>query len=606
MTFLISQDNRIKRLISGGVVIKEVALPLMKLKQLFYAGEKGVLLDPSTAGTLYQTTAMQIPSLPGDPVGIVLDQSQWSGVPLNAAGATTDEKLAPVLGPQLVTNGDFPANVSEWDNTANAVIAYSSGEASVTSSAASNGSSQTISGLTIGSTYRFSGVARRGTNSNNADIRIITISGVFVANLRTTATVNTPLSGVFIATATEHLVRLQQNASVYPAVAFYDNISVREIPGYHATQATAAKRPTYGIHPFGGQRNLLTNTEDFADAVWVKLRVTATADTTTAPDGTLTADTMQTISGTSGGEQAIRQSRTLSDASCFSIYVKKSNWRYVGIRVFNYSIFDFDTETWTLTGAGETVVAENVGNGWYRISSASASTGPSNIGVSLHPTATTNVWGAPIDGTQVFVWGAQLELGATATNYQKVTTQYEVTEAGVPSVHYLSFDGVDDALATPSIDFTATDEMTVFAGVRKLSDAAQGMFLELGNVGTNNGSFHITNLTGTEFFRSKGTLQSSADAPGFTSPVTHVLAGLSDISGDSTILRVNGTQAAINTADQGTGNYGNYPLYIGARAGTSLFFKGHLYGLTVRGKTTTAADIDRAEKITAKLTGITL
>jgi hypothetical protein len=41
---------------------------------------------------------------------------------------------------------------------------------------------------------------------------------------------------------------------------------------------------------------------------------------------------------------------------------------------------------------------------------------------------------------------AQLETGSTATNYQRVTTQYDVTEAGVASVSYLYDDLVSDAL----------------------------------------------------------------------------------------------------------------------------------------------------------------
>jgi hypothetical protein len=33
----------------------------------------------------------------------------------------------------------------------------------------------------------------------------------------------------------------------------------------------------------------------------------------------------------------------------------------------------------------------------------------------------------------------------------------------------------------------------------------------------------------------------------------------------------------------GTGNFGNYPLYLLSRAGTSLFFNGRFYGSVGRG-----------------------
>lgn len=49
----------------------------------------------------------------------------------------------------------------------------------------------------------------------------------------------------------------------------------------------------------------------------------------------------------------------------------------------------------------------------------------------------------------------------------------------VTGAYYLEFDGSDDFLVTNSIDFTATDEVSLFAGVRKLSDVATGMVCEI-------------------------------------------------------------------------------------------------------------------------------
>ena len=42
-------------------------------------------------------------------------------------------------------------------------------------------------------------------------------------------------------------------------------------------------------------------------------------------------------------------------------------------------------------------------------------------------------------------------------------------------------------------------------------------------------------------------------------------------------------------------NFGNYPIYIGSRAGTSLFFNGRMYGLIIRGAQSTAAQITSGE-----------
>jgi hypothetical protein len=61
-------------------------------------------------------------------------------------------------------------------------------------------------------------------------------------------------------------------------------------------------------------------------------------------------------------------------------------------------------------------------------------------------------------------------------------------------------------------------------------------------------------------------------------------------------LRLNGSDIQTVTSDQGTGNYGNYPIYIGRRGGTTLPFNGRLYGLIVRGAASSDAQIVAAER----------
>jgi hypothetical protein len=166
---------------------------------------------------------------------------------------------------------------------------------------------------------------------------------------------------------------------------------------------------------------------------------------------------------------------------------------------------------------------------------------------------------------------------------------------------YLAFDGLDDSMSTNSIDFSAGDKMTVWAGVRKLSDAVAGIVAELSSVvTTNNGSFMLDapDLTGanSDFaFYSKGTSLRGADSAALLSPISRVMTGIGDISGDVSTLRLNGIQVATNTGDQGIGNYGNYPLNIGARNNASLFFNGWLTSLIVRGAQSTQSQIEATE-----------
>ena len=166
-------------------------------------------------------------------------------------------------------------------------------------------------------------------------------------------------------------------------------------------------------------------------------------------------------------------------------------------------------------------------------------------------------------------------------------------------MYYLSFDGTDDGMATPSINFTGTDKMTVWAGVRKLSDAAIGFIAELSaNAATNTGAFYLiapgTAGAASYGFNSRGTASAQVLQAGYVSPHTAVLTCKGEISTDTSIIRVNRAESSVAT-DQGTGNYGNYPLYIGRRNNASLPFNGRIYQLIVRGAASNAGQIAAGE-----------
>jgi len=198
---------------------------------------------------------------------------------------------------------------------------------------------------------------------------------------------------------------------------------------------------------------------------------------------------------------------------------------------------------------------------------------------------------------------AQLQLGSVDTAYQRVVSNYDITEAGVPSCYYVLANGVNTAYVTPTIA-PGTDKVQVFAGVRKNSDAALGMMAELGNGNFNAFKLFAPRTASNNYaFSSGGTVLSEVTASGFSAPITNVLTGLGDISGDRATLRVNGTQVAQSTADQGTGNYLAYPAYIYARGGTSLPFNGYDFGHAVRfGPNLDAATIARVESLIARNT----
>jgi hypothetical protein len=176
---------------------------------------------------------------------------------------------------------------------------------------------------------------------------------------------------------------------------------------------------------------------------------------------------------------------------------------------------------------------------------------------------------------------------------------------------WLEFDGVDDFLVTATINFTATDKMSLFAGLRKISDAAFGLFAELSiNLSTNPGTFTVRAPNGaTPDYQMNwsGSTVATANIGSLPAPNTSVLSSTADISGAVVTMRINGSSAGIVQGGAlGTGNFSNNPLYIGRRAGTSSPFSGNMYGLIGRGAASNGLTISGAESYMAAKSGVVL
>lgn len=176
-------------------------------------------------------------------------------------------------------------------------------------------------------------------------------------------------------------------------------------------------------------------------------------------------------------------------------------------------------------------------------------------------------------------------------------------------LYYLEFDGAEDALQTASIDFSSSDEMSIFAGVTK-KGTVLGNIAELSaSITANTGAFVLLAPTGTNDrygYNSKGTALANAFVVGYTAPTTNILTEISKISTDYILGRVDGVDSFSSSSDQGSGNYGNHALNIGSRTGTSSYFNGNLFALIVRGAVSTPTEIANTESFIAEKTGVTL
>jgi hypothetical protein len=165
-------------------------------------------------------------------------------------------------------------------------------------------------------------------------------------------------------------------------------------------------------------RNLLLWSQQFDNAVWPSftggnLRI---PNTTTAPDGTLSA---YTITSSGGGNDFIYQSPSISTGLTYTLsyYIKnidspKSVFWTVNAQqlVVNWS-GNVISSIYSTLG---TQSFQSVGNDWYIINHTILSTSTSVI---------TRVYPDGNDTSKsIYLWGAQLELGSVATTYIPTTT----------------------------------------------------------------------------------------------------------------------------------------------------------------------------------------
>jgi len=178
--------------------------------------------------------------------------------------------------------------------------------------------------------------------------------------------------------------------------------------------------------------NLLTYSEQFDNAIYLKGNVTATANSETAPNGTLTAETI-TGNGTSSLHSVIQNYSIVSGTTyTTSIYAKKGTNNFVQILgssvIYPATVFaNFDLENGVVgsVGAATTSSIQSVGNGWYRCSmtaTATATVSSAAFFVILINNASSGRAEVNTLATSVYLWGAQLEQGSYPTSYIPTTT----------------------------------------------------------------------------------------------------------------------------------------------------------------------------------------
>jgi len=252
---------------------------------------------------------------------------------------------------------------------------------------------------------------------------------------------------------------------------------------YIPTTSTINSAPRFDHNPTTGESlgllveesrtNLLLRSEEF-QTTWIPIDANITVDSVLAPNDSITADKITAFGGPT--EHSVYQYFTTVSGQLytFSCYLKAAE-RTVFSLAFRVAslwpdsvnqIIDFNLSAGTLTVSGGTATGSivAVGNGWYRcsITSTAAASGSAQVRVQ-------SLYDANDQG--IYIWGAQLEVGAFPTSYIKnVDTAGGVTRAAdLASIGGTAFSG-----------WYRQDEGTVFVGVDS-SNITSGRILQIGD-----------------------------------------------------------------------------------------------------------------------------
>ena len=296
------------------------------------------------------------------------DNAAWSK--LNATVIPNIDLSNSPPGPELVTNGDFSAGATGWNVGANTTI---TGGGAVSTATPNGGNILQQNTLQPGAN-KWLQVSFDITSWTGGDLLF------FINDASTVITGANGRVTFFFLSRFASGVGLLFRAATSAFTGTIDNISIKEV-----TPAAAI-----------------------------------------APDGTRTADTIVT-SGTAAA-QRLGQNAVTTGQVTFSTYVKAGTAQFVQLLHGSdaNAFANFDVATGTLgtrgTGASSAIVA--VGNGWYRCSLTFNIASNSAWYVYIAPSASATygqLFTATVAG--LLIWGAQLELGSTATTYNPTTVK---------------------------------------------------------------------------------------------------------------------------------------------------------------------------------------
>jgi hypothetical protein len=381
--------------------------------------------------------------------------------------ASKGHALRPVsYGDELVTNGTFDTDLSNWNN--------GSSKWTVSGSRAYHAPNSVFAvmrqsvPLTVGKIYRITfdyevlqGQLRcqardssNQPNSNTLEIQDLTGTG--------------SASVIFVPDSDYDSIGFARDDPGVTGEIYVDNVSVKEVlfdqpdgtltlfehPENVPRVEYDADGNRLGLLVEEARTNLILNSEDANS--WVKSSVSVLQNTTTAPNKTLTADTVTRIASVADIRKTIAV--TASNDYTITIFAKADTDAQIQLDVSNgafsgqdYAQFNINTGAFVSGGTGATYSVVDVGDGWRRYSLTATCTNTQNTGVILRLA----------NDEPVYLWGFQFEQGSFPTSYIKNegTSSGVTRSADVVSIPVADF-GYNQSAGTVVQEFSTADVFT--------------------------------------------------------------------------------------------------------------------------------------------------